>query len=66
MSKPWKSRVDVHESERQRWRKKDDDLSRTAQILQVMIQEIQRGGSYRKINGRWREPWQDERRGPWE
>ena len=52
----WTGRVQVTEAERQAWREEDrkqDDLRRSIEILQVMAEEIARGRGLRKHGRKW-------------
>ena len=63
MNRPWESltRVNVTEEERQRWRQEDAQLSREAQIQALIYEETHRGHGWKRIAGRWREPYSPEK-----
>ena len=63
VNRPWESltRVNVTEEERQRWRREDARLSRDAAIQALIYEETHRGHGWKRIAGRWREPYTPEK-----
>ena len=63
-NRPWESltRVNVTEEERQQWRTEDTQRSREAEIQVLIYEETHRGHGWKRISGRWREPYSPD---PW-